>query len=299
MTSLEWWKSRPQGFSVALPDFPTLDEAWLWFLVEREPAGEPLGESLSAMCVEAEDVWQDRWPDRVASEFAFQSVYLALAQAHLVGGNREKFQEEARALFELVVDHLEKSASLIDDAFLEAAPAMQRYLCQLREARGLFAEDLERARMLGVSLPPEASPSGAWRSMRLPVLDRPSSTQIKLWARRDFDCAPLVVRQKDGLIGLSADPTREVKLGQGGARGAGVEWARRTPVAPSGTRGESCHRPLRARRGERRRADPRQPEAGGRQVPRTHQCRRDDWLPLRRPGSWRRREGRPQGLGRA
>jgi hypothetical protein len=128
MTSLEWWKARPQGFSAALPDFPTLDEAWLWFLVERERAGKPLPESLSAMCVYAEDVRQGRWPDRVPSEFALQSVYLALAQEHLVGGSREKFQEEARALFELVVAHLEKGGSLLDDAFLKAAPEMQRYI---------------------------------------------------------------------------------------------------------------------------------------------------------------------------
>ncbi|MEW6431971.1 MAG: caspase family protein [Myxococcota bacterium] len=213
MTSLEWWKTRPAAQSAELPDFPTLDDAWLWFLVGRERAGAPLPETLSAMCVYAEDVRQGRWPDRVPPEFALQSVYLALAQEHLVGGSREKFQEEARALFELVVAHLEKGGSLIDDAFLKAAPAMQRYISALREDHRLFAEDLKRARKLEVTLPPEASPSGNWRSMRLLVLDRPSATQFKLWARRDSDCALLLVRQKDGLIVLSADPTRKVKLG--------------------------------------------------------------------------------------
>ena len=213
MTSLEWWKARPQGFSAALPDFPTLDDAWLWFLVERERAGKPLPESLSAMCVYAEDVRQGRWPDRVPSEFALQSVYLALAQEHLVGGSREKFEDEARALFGLVVAHLEKGGSLLDDAFLKAAPEMQRYISALREDHRLFAEDLKRARKLEVTLPPEASPTGTWRSMRLLVLDRPTATQFKLWARRDSDCVLLLVRQKDGLVVLSADPTRKVKLG--------------------------------------------------------------------------------------
>lgn len=212
MTSLEWWKARPAGFSFELPDFPTLDDAWLWFLLERSRAGE-LSESLSAMCVYAEDVRQGRWPDRVPSEVAVQSVYLALAQEHLAGGSRERFLEEARGCFELIAAHLEKGGSLIDDPFLKAAPTAQRYVAQLKEDHRLFAEDLKRARKLEVTLPPQASPTGSWRSMRLLVLDRPSATQFKLWARRDSDCALLLVRQPDGMIVLSADPTRKVKVG--------------------------------------------------------------------------------------
>jgi hypothetical protein len=213
VTSLEWWRSRPANVSASLPEFPTLDDTWLWFLVSRAKAGQSLPPSLEAMCLYAEDVRQGRWPDRVPSEFAVQSVYLALAQEHLVGGSRERFESEADTFCELIVGHLEKGGSLIDDVFLKSAPAMQRYVSQLKEDHRLFAEDLRRARKLEVSLPPQASPSGSWRSMRLLVLDRPTATQFKLWARRDSDCALLLVRQKDGMIVLSADPTRKVKLG--------------------------------------------------------------------------------------
>lgn len=213
MTSLEWWRQRPEGAAPTLPEFPTLDDAWLWFLASRARDGQPLPASLEAMCLYAEDVRQGRWPDRVPSDFAVQSVYLALAQEHLLGGSRERFEAEARVFFELVVAHLKKGGTLVDEPFLKGAPAMQRYLSLLKEDHRLFAEDLRRARKLEVTLPPQASPSGTWRSMRLLVLDRPTATQFKLWARRDSDCALLLVRQPDGAIVLSADPTKKVKLG--------------------------------------------------------------------------------------
>lgn len=210
MTSLEWWRQRP-AITVELPEFPTLDDAWLWYLASRQG---PLPASFEAMCVYAEDVRQGRWNDRVPSELAVQSVYLALAQELLEGAkDRARFEQECRAFFDVVAAHLEAGGSLLDAPFLSKAPMAQRYITLLKEDHKLFAEDLRRAKKLEVSLPPVASPSGAWRSAQLLVLDRPASTLFKLWARRDSSCALLLVRQADGLVVLSADPTRKLKLG--------------------------------------------------------------------------------------
>lgn len=212
MTSLDWWRARPADFTFALPEFPTLDEAWLWFLVARARAGGPLPGALEAMCVYAEDVRQGRWTDRVEPEYALQSVYLALMQAHASAAQRADFERQLTALFEAVVAHLAAGGSLLETPFLKEAPAFQRYVASLKEDRRLFAEDLARATTLQLRLPARASASGVDRVVRLLSIDRPSATQFKLWARRDADCALLLVRQPDGVIVLSADPTRKLRV---------------------------------------------------------------------------------------
>ncbi len=214
MTSLEWWRGRPKDAAVTLGDFPTLDEAWLWYLAGVACAEKPLAPALEAMCVYAEDVRQGRWPDRVAPELAVQSVYLALAQENLLGARQQgAFERDARALFDAVARHLEAGRSLLDAPAVADVPALQRYVASLTEDRRLFEEDLRRAERHEVTLPAQASLSGAARSVQLLVLDRPASTQFKLWARRDDDCALLLVRQADGLLVLSADPSKKLRLG--------------------------------------------------------------------------------------
>lgn len=227
MTSLEWWRSRSaEGSSArAAPGpapldlaggerVPTLDEAWLWYLVDRERRGQPLPPSLEAMCVYAEDVRQGRWLERVAPEQALQSLYLALAQDALVGAKSpERFEAEARALFEAVVAQLASGGTLLDAPFLARVPALQKYVEALKEDHRLFQEDLLRSERHEVTLPAVASLSGGARSVSMLVLDRPVSTQFKLWARKHSDCALLLVRQADGTLVLSADPSKKLKLG--------------------------------------------------------------------------------------
>lgn len=213
MTSLEWWRSRPKDLTVALGELPTLDEAWLWYLVERERRSEPLPAALEAMCVYAEDVRQGRWLDRVPPEQALQSIYLALAQDALLGArSRPRFEAEARALFDAVAAHLASGGALLDAPFLAGVPALRRHVEALREDHRLFEEDLRRSERHEVTLPAEASLSGGPRSASLLVLDRPASTQFKVWARKRSDCALLLVRQPDGTIVLSADPSKKLKL---------------------------------------------------------------------------------------
>jgi Caspase domain len=166
------------------------------------------------MCVYAEDVRQGRWPDRVAPEFAVQSVYLAILHEQLIGVNSHvSFNRDVAILFDAVAAHLEAGGTLLDEPFLQRIPALQRYVAALREDRKLFAEDLRQSRMLEVSLPPQASTNGTWRAVQCLVLDRPVATQFKLWARIEVKAALLLVRQPDGLVVLSADPAMKLKLG--------------------------------------------------------------------------------------
>jgi hypothetical protein len=52
------------------------------------------------------------------------------------------------------------------------------------------------------------------RSVKLLALDAPASTQFKLWARRDDDFALMLVRQPDGLLVLTADPSSKLTVSQ-------------------------------------------------------------------------------------
>lgn len=208
MTSLEWFRTRAPGVRT-LPEFPTLDEAWCWYLMglaEVSPA-------LEAVCLYAEDVRQGRWPDRVSPEFTVQGVFLALAQETLLNHeDRPAFEHEATVLFDAVRAHVEAGRPLLDEPFLKKVPALQKYVAQLSDDQRLFEEDLKRGRTLTVDLPAEASRSGSSRGVVLLVLDRPVSTQFKFWARRQQGAGLLLVQQRDGTLVVSADPSRKLRL---------------------------------------------------------------------------------------
>lgn len=219
MTSLEYFRTRAPG-PRELPAFPTLDDAWCWYLRGLEA----ITPQLEAVCHYAEDARQGRFPDRVEPHFALQAVFLALAQdTLLVRRDRAAFEAEATRLFDAVRAHVQAGRPLLDEPFLGAVPALQRYVAQLADDRRLFGEDLARAQVLTVTAPPEASPSGAARAVTLLVLDRPAATQFKLWARRDHRAALLLVRQPDGTLVLSADPSMRLKLDWAAARLSAID----------------------------------------------------------------------------
>lgn len=208
MTSLEWFRTRTP-LPRELPDFPTLDDALLWYLqgLQHVPA------TLEAACHYAEDVRQGRWPDRVETPFTVQGIYLALAQDTLLARqDRTAFEREVTVLFDALRAHLEAGRPLLDEPFLKGVPALQRYVAQLTDDERLFAEDRRRGSEHVVELPAIASTSGVARTVRLLALDRPASTQFKLWARRQRDASLLLVRQADGTLVISADPSRKLRL---------------------------------------------------------------------------------------
>jgi hypothetical protein len=208
MTALEWFRSRAPG-PRELPEFPTLDDALTWYLMglAQVPA------ALEAACHYAEDVRQGRWPDRVETRFTVQGVYLALAQDTLLArGDRAAFEREVTVLFDALRAHLEAGRSLLDEPFLKDVSALQRHVAQLADDERLFAEDLRRGSQHRVQLPEGASTLAADRTVTLLTLDRPVSTQFKLWARRSCDAALLLVRQSDGTLVVSADPSRKLRL---------------------------------------------------------------------------------------
>ncbi len=208
MTSLEWFRTRAPG-ARTLPEFPTLDEAWCWYLMGL-PEVSP---SLEAVCLYAEDVRQGRWPDRVSPEFTVQGVFLALAQETLLNqGARSSFEDDVTTLFDAVRAHVEAGRPLLDEPFLKGVPSLQKYVAQLSDDQRLFEEDLKRGRALTVELPSEASITGTGRGVLLLVLDRPVSTQFKLWARRHQGAGLLLVQQRDGTLVVSVDPSRKLRL---------------------------------------------------------------------------------------
>lgn len=190
-----------------MTEFPTLEDAWRWYLKGAEPA--PTHQPIS---IYAADVRQGRWPDRVATEFSVQAVYLALAQDTLLRlRDQSAWERDVSLLFDATKAHLSAGGSLLDDTFLREVPGLQRYVAQLTDDQRLFDEDLKRGRKLSVTLPAEASFSGE-RTVTLLVLDRPTSTQFKLWARRVEKAALLIVAQPDGGIVVSADPSQKLTL---------------------------------------------------------------------------------------
>lgn len=211
-TSMAWWKRRPVAPArFELPELPTLDEAWTLFLFLKAEQG-PIDPRLEAMCRYAEDARQGRWTDRVGVEASVQAVYLALAQdALLAAKSAARFFEEAWALFEAVAAHLAAGKSLLDEPFVLGVPVLQRHVAALKEDHRLFLEDLKQARRYAVKLPAAASVTGGPRALTMLVLTLPAASQFKLWARRD-GCAMLLVKQRDGLIVLSVDPTARVRL---------------------------------------------------------------------------------------
>ncbi len=208
MTSLEWFRERATA-PRTLPEFPIFDEAWLWYLQGLASVSP----ALEAVCLYGEDVRQGRWPDRVEPQFSAQGVYLALAQETLLNhGDRAAFEREVTVLFDALRSHVEAGKSLLDEPVLKSVPALQKYVAQLADDQRLFSADLERGRRYSIALPPEASVTNSERRGLLLVLDRPVSTQFKLWARRGHNALLLLVRQADGTLVISADPSQRLRL---------------------------------------------------------------------------------------
>jgi hypothetical protein len=208
---------RPASLTVRLEPFPTLDDVWtlfMWTRAERPAAWE-------AMCRYAADVRQGYWPDRVKPELAVQSVYLAIAQHHLLAEppDRERFLAEALALCATVARKLEAGGRLLDDAILDGEPAFERYVSLLRKDRRLYLEDRERASRFLATVPAARDPKRVERTLPLLLLARPIATQFKLWARTDPQ-APggngyplLLVELEPGRVVLSADPASRTRVG--------------------------------------------------------------------------------------
>ncbi len=196
LTPLQWWKTRETAERYQLDELPTFSEAWLLYLLSLE-APAP---ALEAVCHYAEDVRQGRWVDRVEPEQAAQALYLALAQAHLPG-DRAGFLSELEAFFDVVSRN---PAGLTSTPLFANEPRFQKHIAALVDDRRLYKEDLLRAQTWRLRL--------GDRHVKLLALDKPRSTQFKLWARRVDDCALLLVRQADGLLVLSADPSSKLKV---------------------------------------------------------------------------------------
>ncbi|MBL8951352.1 MAG: caspase family protein [Myxococcaceae bacterium] len=197
LTSLEWWKRRQSSERFQLDDFPTFDQAWLLYLLTR---AEPPSPALEAVSHYAEDVRQGRWVDRVSPEQAAQALYLAVAQAHLPA-EPVRYFEELEAFFDVIA---RSPAALTTTPLFAKEPRFQRYIAGLVDDRRLYKEDLQRAQTWRLTL--------GDRPLKVLVLDKPRSTQFKLWARRFDDCALLLVKQADGLLVLSADPSSKLKV---------------------------------------------------------------------------------------
>lgn len=195
ITSLQWWKTRQTAESCQVDAFPSFDEAWLIYLLSLKEVPP----QLEAVCHYAEDVRQGRWTDRVPPEQAVQALYLALAQATLP--DRELYLSEARAFFDVVAKN---AATLTSAPAFANEPRFQKYIASLVDDRRLYREDLLRAQAWRLRI--------GDRHVKLLALDKPRSTQFKLWARRLDDCALLLVKQPDGTLVLSADPSAKLKV---------------------------------------------------------------------------------------
>jgi hypothetical protein len=196
--SLDWWKSKQHAHKYAVSDFPTFDEAWLlWLVFQSEPP-----RALEAVSHYAEDVRQGRYTDRVEPEQSAQAIYLALAQA--TASDRRAFLDEVQAFFDVIARRVLAGDAIATTPLFANEPRFQKYIAALVDDRRLYREDLQRSQTWRVSIPP--------RSVKLLALDKPASTQFKLWARRLDDCALLLVRQPDGTLVLSADPSSKLKV---------------------------------------------------------------------------------------
>ncbi len=202
ITAMEWWTKRPAPPArYQVDSLPTLDELWTVYLF----MADLMPPELEAVCRYTEDVRQGRWVDRVPPEHAFQAVYLALAhdlkeRLH----THQMFLDEAFSLFDYVATRVVEGDSLIDMPVLATEPQFQRYVSMLVDDLRLYQEDARRAQVWKVSLPP--------RQVTLFAIDKPASTQFKLWARRRDDHALLLVRQPDGTLVLSADPSSKLRV---------------------------------------------------------------------------------------
>jgi hypothetical protein len=190
LTALDWWKQRPKAERYQLDTFPTFTEGLITYLATR---GE-LEPELETLCHYAEDVRQGRWVDRVEPEQAAQAIWLALIQRGIDADALEAFFEVLKR----------RPGAITTTPPFSSEPRFQQYIAALVDDRRLYQEDLQRAQTWRLSI--------GQRSVRLLALEKPASTQFKLWARRHDDFALLLVRQADGTLVLSADPSSKLKV---------------------------------------------------------------------------------------
>ena len=213
--------SALEGATIAIRSFPALDEAWALYLLACKRRGEEIPAAWEAMCRYAGDVRQGLWPDRVEPEHAVQAVYLALAQHHLLEDppRREAFLDDALSFCAIVGKKLAAGARLYDDDLVAGEARLERFVALLAQDHKLYEEDLGRSLGFLAELPGAMTPTGAARTLPLLCIQRPVSTQFKLWARTDAR-APggrgyplLLVEQDKKMIVLSADPASRAKVG--------------------------------------------------------------------------------------
>jgi hypothetical protein len=187
VTALQWWANPQRAERYQVDALPTLDEMWTLYLCFRTD----LVPAYEARCRYTEDARQGRWVDSGPPEHALQAIYLAMAQQLLlVERSQTRFIDEVNALFE--------------SADFATSPRFQRYVSMLVDDQRLYREDLNRSQVWRVRIPP--------REVTLLALDRPASTQFKLWARRTDAHALLLVRQTDDTLVLSADPSSKLRV---------------------------------------------------------------------------------------
>ncbi|UQA60720.1 caspase family protein [Polyangium aurulentum] len=214
--------SFPLGeVTIGVRAFPHLDEVWTLYMLACKERGEALPAAWEAMCRYVADVRQGLWPDRVEPEHAVQAVYLAMAQHFLLQDppRRDGFIDEALALCAHVGGRLAAGARLLDDDLLAGEARFERYVALLAQDRRLYEEDRGRSQRFFAELPAAMSPTGTARRLALLAVQRPVSTQFKLWARNDAT-APgghgyplLLVEQDKKMIVLSADPASRARVG--------------------------------------------------------------------------------------
>lgn len=230
-TAMAFWRARwkPWGREISSSDeatlclssFPGLDELYALFMMARASAGEPLPEPWEAMCRYCADVRQGFLPDRTSPELAIQSVYVAIAQYHLLAEPpaQARFLDDALGLCATVSSALDSGAKLLDDPILANEPRFERYVDILRRDREAYQDDLARAQRFIAVIPGEHDPKKAERELPMLVLDHPTSTQFKLWARTDPEAPTergyplLLVALAGSEVVLSADPRTGARVG--------------------------------------------------------------------------------------
>jgi hypothetical protein len=205
--------------TIVLDAFPTLDETWCAFMLascERVPGAAPPAR-WEAMVRYVEGARLGYLLDKVEPERAILPLYQAIIDQHLVHepADRETFIEDALALCARIDERLEGGADLLCDEHFSDDARFTRYLAMLEADRALYREDVARAQRFMAELP--ANKGQAARSAALLVLDRPASSQFKVWARRDPEApggegyALMLVRKADSVV-ISADPLKRIKL---------------------------------------------------------------------------------------
>ena len=214
--------SRDGGLTIALPEIPTLDDAWTLYLLAARHQLPRIPRSWEPLCHYAQNARQGLWTDRIPVEHSIQAVYLVMAQRHLQHRMpaREAFLKETFRLFDVATRGLEEGRNFLDERLLTDDAVFERYVAVLAADRSSYDRDLKRSERFWATLPGEASSTGAERRLPMLVIDRPSATQFKVWARRD-PTAPdgtgypllLVATTAPDHVVLTADPASRVTIG--------------------------------------------------------------------------------------